>query len=74
MRVNLNIPDDLLSQIDLKAKSLYVSRTAWIVMTLSQKLQQDELILNLPDMLRTMESTMEEMKTLSKDLDDKTVV
>lgn len=51
MRVNMNIPDELVSQIDAKAKSLFVNRTAWIIMTLSQKLQQDCMVDKMPDML-----------------------
>lgn len=54
MRVNINIPDELLSKIDDKAKSLYVNRTAWIVTALAQKLQSDEALENLPEMLSAL--------------------
>lgn len=54
MRVNLNIPDELVAQIDARAKSLFVNRTAWIVMTLSQKLREDGLIEKMPDMVDIM--------------------
>lgn len=56
MRVNLNIPDELVAQIDAKAKSLFVNRTAWIIMALSEKLKQDDALISLPAVLETMRS------------------
>lgn len=56
MRININIPDELLAQIDSKAKSLFVNRTAWIIMALSEKLKQDDALISLPSVLEAMRS------------------
>lgn len=54
MRVNMVIPDDLLEKIDAKAKSLYVSRTAFVITTLAQKLKEDSVLEKMPDMVDIM--------------------
>ena len=51
MRVNINISDDLLKQIDEKAKSLFVSRSAYITLALVQKLQSDSVIDTMPTLV-----------------------
>ena len=51
MRVNINISDDLLKQIDEKAKSLFVSRSAYITLALVQKLQSDSVIDSMPTLV-----------------------
>lgn len=56
MRVNMNIPDELVALIDAKAKSLYVNRTSWIVMALAQKLRDDGLLEKIPDMVDIMKA------------------
>jgi hypothetical protein len=50
----MNIPDELLAQIDKKAKLLNVSRTAYVVMTLSQQLHADEAMQILPELQKMM--------------------
>ena len=47
-RVNLHVPDDFLEEIDRRAAALNVSRTSFIIMSLSQKFQQDDLKLGPP--------------------------
>lgn len=49
------IPDDFLKEIDQRAANLNVNRTAFILMSLSQKFQQDDLIQRVPEMLSQME-------------------
>lgn len=69
MRVNMLIPDELLKQIDEKAKSMHINRTAWVVMTLSKQLQQDYLMDNLPDLIEKMnnlEIMQEEFRKFKK--------
>lgn len=50
MRVNLIMPDDLVSQIDSQAKSLGVSRSAYMVMSLSQKIQSEQALKSMPEL------------------------
>ena len=64
-RVNLHVPDDFLKEIDRRAAALNVSRTSFIIMSLSQKFQQDDLMLRVPDMLK-------EIGALAADINDKT--
>ena len=44
MKVTVNIPNELLKEIDERAKSMYLSRSAYVTMTLSQRLQQDKVL------------------------------
>lgn len=63
MRININISEDLLNQIDEKAKALFISRSAYIATALSQKLQNDKVMDSMPEMLQTMKSAVELEKT-----------
>lgn len=63
MRININISEDLLNQIDEKAKALFISRSAYIATALNQKLQNDKLMDSMPEMLQTMKSAVELEKT-----------
>lgn len=66
MRVNINLSEDLLKQIDEKAKSLFISRSAYISTALSQKLQSDKLMDNIPEIMQTMKEAvrLENQKSL----------
>ena len=41
MKITINIPEELLKDVDTKAKSMYLSRSAYINMTLGQQLQKE---------------------------------
>lgn len=56
---NINIPPEVLEKTDKRAKQLGISRSAFITMTLSEKLMQNDLIENLPTMLETMKKMAE---------------
>ena len=43
--------DDLVAQIDEAAQVLNISRSAFICMSVSQKMQQDNIFASLPDMM-----------------------
>lgn len=58
MRININISEELLAQIDEKAKALYISRSAYIATALSQKLQSDKLMGNIPEIMQTMKEAV----------------
>lgn len=51
MRYNVNLSEDLIEKVDKKAASLYMSRSAFISMCLSERLQRDELLEQMPEML-----------------------
>ena len=44
------MPDELVSQIDEVAKRLGVSRSAYIVLSMSQRIQSDLAIRSMPDL------------------------
>ena len=56
MRINLNIPDELLSKIDNEAKSMYVSRTAWIVTLISNYMQGKDSLTALNNFAKLIEA------------------
>ena len=61
-KVNMVIPDDFLKEIDERAANLNVNRTAFILMSLSQKFQQDDLIQRVPEMLSQMEKMEKKLR------------
>lgn len=67
MRLSINLSEDLVKQIDEKAKALYISRSAFIATALSQKLQNDKLMENVPEMIQTMKSAVELEKKRTED-------
>lgn len=66
MRINITMDDDLIKKVDEVAKKMYVSRSAYIAFAVSQKMQQDSLMENMPEMLQTMKSAIEVEKLKSK--------
>jgi metal-responsive CopG/Arc/MetJ family transcriptional regulator len=58
MRVNINLSEELLNQIDEKARALYISRSAYIATALSQKLQSDKMMDNMPEIMQTMKEAV----------------
>lgn len=69
MRVNINMSEDLVREIDKKAKALYLSRSAYISMAVSQKLQADELIKNLPILMHQQQELINKVKSTDKSTD-----
>lgn len=59
MRVNINLSEELLNQIDEKARALYISRSAYIATALSQKLQSDKMMDNMPEIMQTMKEAVQ---------------
>lgn len=58
MRVNINLSEELLNQIDEKARALYISRSAYIATALSQKLQSDKMMDNMPEIMQTIKEAV----------------
>lgn len=59
MKVNFNLPDELVAQIDERAKKMFITRTAWVITAISQKLQGDVMVEQLPEILRKMQQESE---------------
>ena len=52
---NVNIPEEVLEKTDKRAKALGISRSAFITMTLSEKLMQTDVIESIPEMLKSIQ-------------------
>ena len=65
MRLGINLPDELVEQIDERAKALYISRSAYIATALSQKLQSDKMMDNMPELIQTMKEALRISKQIS---------
>lgn len=68
IRVSLQLNNDLTERVDVEAKKLGVSRTAYINMALNSYLAQQETMRNLPEMLGEMSGIMDKMNELKKAL------
>lgn len=51
MRVNINMDEELLKKVDVLAKKMFVSRSSYIAFAVSQKIQSDEALANMPKMI-----------------------
>lgn len=62
MRININMPDDLVKKVDERAKQMFVSRSAFISMAMSQKVQSDDLLDVLPEMRAKLNQLAESLQ------------
>ena len=53
-KINIILPIDLLEKVDNKAKSLYMTRTAYIIHSLINTLNSDEIIQSLPELKKVI--------------------
>lgn len=70
MRLNITLADSLVKEVDEKAKAMYISRSAYIATALTEKLQKDKTMDNMPEMLRLFRDALEFEK--KKKIDDST--
>ena len=59
MRINITMDEELVKKIDEIASKMYVSRSAYIAFAVSQKIQADKMVDNLPELAQTMKSVVE---------------
>jgi len=62
MRVNINMDEDLIRKVDEAANKMHVSRSAYIAFAVSQKIQADEILCNVPELLKLLQK----MKSIEK--------
>ena len=65
MRVNINMDEELVKKVDEVAKKMYVSRSSYIAFAVSQKIQLDETVTNMPkiiDVLKKQQNQKEPKK------------
>lgn len=51
MRISVNLDENLVEEIDKKAKKLHVSRSAYIALSVSRQMQIDDMTDNLPNIV-----------------------
>ena len=68
MRINMNMPEELVKKVDERAKELYLSRSAFITRAVSEKLQADDVVKIMPDVLSAITNlkNMEDSKSDEK--------
>lgn len=62
MRINITISEELVRQVDERAKAMFISRSAYISTALAQKMQSDDAMKMLPEVAKTMQTAMDMMK------------
>lgn len=67
MRINITMNEELVKKIDEVASKIYVSRSAYIAFAVSQKIQQDKMLDNMPELMQTMKSAVELEKKAMQD-------
>lgn len=65
-RVNMYIPNAILSKVDARCDELCLSRSAYVVMALNRQLEADEMGKNLPELLSVFNRAIEESKRINK--------
>lgn len=65
MRININMDEELVKKIDEIASKMYVSRSAYIAFAVSQKIQSDKMLDNMPELVQTMKTAVELEKAKS---------
>lgn len=63
-RINLTLHDSIVKEIDKKATSLNLSRSAFISMCVTQYLNADKVLTEFPQMMALLEQGMKDIKEL----------
>lgn len=72
MRVQLVMPDDLVAQVDEFAKRYGVSRSAYMVMTMSQKVQSEQVMQSMPELQSMMTAMQAKLSAMPVQKDEET--
>ena len=54
MRVNINMDEALVKEIDEIAKTLFISRSAYISLAVAEKVQNTKILKNVPDLVKSI--------------------
>lgn len=61
MRLNMILPDALCVEVDELAKQIGVSRSAYIVMALKQKVQSEQVMKSMPEIQSMMAQVQQQL-------------
>lgn len=53
-RLNVSIPDEVLSRLDVAAKKLGLSRSSYLTMAAAEKMKQDDVMDLMPKLMEQM--------------------
>lgn len=67
MRVNINMDEELVKKVDEVAKKMYVSRSSYIAFAVSQKIQSDETLANMPKIIDVINDAVQIEKSKKND-------
>ncbi len=59
MRLNISMDENLVRKVDEAANKMHVSRSAYIAFAVSQKMQADEVLNNMPEVLNLLRQIRE---------------
>ena len=59
MKINITLDKELIEKIDAEASKKYVSRSAYIAFAVSQKIQADNMLDNMPELMQTIRAAVE---------------
>ena len=62
VRVTMTVPGELLEAMDNAASAINLSRSAYIAVAVSQKIQQDEMMKQLPYLVHKLQTAEAEAK------------
>ena len=70
MRLNINLSDELVPELDKRAKRFHVSRSSYISICVSRQMQMDEMTENMPTFFeianKFKDLDLEQLKTVNK--------
>jgi metal-responsive CopG/Arc/MetJ family transcriptional regulator len=58
VKINITLSEELIKEIDQRAKAMYISRSAYIATALSQKMQADDAMLLLPELSKAIQDAV----------------
>lgn len=73
MRLNMILPDELCADVDELARQLGVSRSAYIVMALKQKVQSEQVMKSMPELQNMMVQMQQKLAAMPVPDENKTV-
>lgn len=64
--ISITVSRQLLEKVDKQAKEMYISRSAYIVTAMAQKVQSEELLRALPQFTETVRAALRSEQSKSK--------
>lgn len=68
-KININVPEDLLAKIDDLADQKHMTRTAYILSAVADRISADEFLKAQPDINRKMKELTEALSEVAKTSD-----